>query len=46
MYLDWYFNKRQPLLDGLNEEMLRYRAETGAEPFRDFEADDLNKIAF
>src|SRR3546814_17735023 len=26
--------------------MTRYRAETGAEPFRDFEADDLNKIAF
>lgn len=26
--------------------MARYRAETGAEPFRDFEADELNKIAF
>jgi hypothetical protein len=46
IYLDWYFNKRQELLDGLNEEMVRYRAENGAEPFRDFEADDLNKIAF
>jgi len=46
LYLDWYFNHRQDLLDGLNEEMTRYRAETGAEPFRDFEADDLNKIAF
>lgn len=46
IYLDWYFNKRQNLLNGLNEEMVRYRAETGAEPFRDFEADDLNKIAF
>lgn len=46
LYLDWYFNHRQELLDGLNEEMVRYRAETGAEPFRDFEADDLNKIAF
>ena len=46
LYLDWYFNHRQALLDGLNEEMVRYRAETGAEPFRDFEADDLNKIAF
>lgn len=46
LYLDWYFNHRQELLDGLNEEMTRYRAETGAEPFRDFEADDLNKIAF
>lgn len=46
LYLDWYFNRRQDLLDGLNEEMTRYRAETCAEPFRDFEADDLNKIAF
>ena len=46
LYLDWYFNRRQELLDGLNEEMVRYRLEAGAEPFRDFEADDLNKIAF
>ena len=46
LYLDWYFNHRQDLLDGLNEEMVRYRAENGAEPFRDFEADDLNKVAF
>lgn len=46
LYLDWYFNHRQELLDGLNEEMVRYRAENGAEPFRDFEADDLNKVAF
>src|SRR3546814_16806882 len=45
LYLDWYFNHRQDLLDGLNEEMTRYRAETGAEPFRDFEAVDLNTIA-
>lgn len=46
LYLDWYFNHRQDLLDGLNEEMARYRAETDAESFRDFQADDLNKIAF
>lgn len=46
IYLDWYFNKRQDLLDGLNEEMVRYRAEAGAESFKDFEADDLNKVAF
>jgi hypothetical protein len=46
LYLDWYFNHRQELLDGLNEEMARYRLEAGAELFRDFEADDLNKIAF
>ncbi|MFW5402277.1 DEAD/DEAH box helicase family protein [Yersinia sp. 1252 StPb PI] len=46
IYLEWYFNKRQELLDGLNEELIRYRNELGAEPFRDFNADDLNKIAF
>lgn len=46
LYLDWYFNRRQQLLDGLNEEMALYRNEAGAEPFRDFDASDLNKIAF
>jgi len=46
IYLDWYFNHRQDLLDGLNVEMVRYRAEAGAEPFKDFDADDLNKVAF
>lgn len=46
IYLDWYFNKRQALLDGVNEQMALYREEKGAEPFRDFRADDLNKVAF
>ena len=46
IYLDWYFNKRQALLDGVNEQMARYREEKGSEPFRDFTADDLNKVAF
>ena len=46
LYLDWFFSHRQELLDGLNAEMVRYRAEAGAEPFRDFEVDDLNKVAF
>jgi hypothetical protein len=46
IYLDWYFNHRQNLLDGLNAEMTAYRAEAGAEPFKNFDADDLNKIAF
>uniref|UniRef100_UPI0037423752 DEAD/DEAH box helicase family protein n=1 Tax=Hafnia alvei TaxID=569 RepID=UPI0037423752 len=46
IYLDWYFNKRQELLDGLNYEMAIYRKENGAEPFQDFDVDDLNKIAF
>lgn len=46
IYLHWYFNKRQALLDGVNEQMARYREEKGAEPFRDFTVDDLNKVAF
>lgn len=46
IYLDWYFNHRQDLLDGLNADLVRYRAEIGAEPFKDFDADDLNKVAF
>lgn len=46
IYLDWYFNRRQDLLDGLNAQMATYRAEDGAEPFKDYTADDLNKLAF
>lgn len=46
IYLDWYFNRRQALLDGLNNMLAEYRTEAGAEPFQDFIADDLNKIAF
>ncbi|WP_295525980.1 DEAD/DEAH box helicase family protein [Novosphingobium sp. Chol11] len=46
IYLDWYFNHRQDLLNGLNTELEAYRAEEGAEPFRPYTADDLNKIAY
>lgn len=46
IYLDWYFNKRQALLDGLNGELERYRLEQGAEPFQNFTAAELNKVAF
>ena len=46
IYLDWYFNKREDLLDALNTEMECYRKEDNTEAFRDFSADDLNKIAF
>lgn len=46
IYLDWYFNKRQDLLDGLNVEMVLYLEEEGTEPFLPFIADDLNKVAF
>ncbi len=47
IYLDWYFNHQQLLLDGLNEELERYRNEAGVEePFEAYQANDLNKIAF
>lgn len=47
IYLDWYFNQRQQLLDGLNEGMRAYNAEQEAEHrFQPFDADELNKLAF
>jgi len=46
IYLDWYFNRRQELLDGLNAQMADYRKEEGAENFKDYTSDDLNKLAF
>ena len=39
LYLDWYFNKRQALLDDLNEAMASYRSEEGALALQDFVAD-------
>lgn len=46
IYLDWYFNHRQSLLDGLNAELIAYGEEKGAEKFQPYQAEDLNKIAF
>ena len=46
IYLDWYFNKPQAFLDGLNQELQRYSEEQGSETFQPYIADDLNKIAF
>ena len=46
IYLDWFFNRRQELLDGLNAELAEYLKEDGAEPFRPYNAEDLNKIAY
>lgn len=46
IYLDWYFSKRQELLDSLNAELARYSAEPGADSFQSFDADELNKLAF
>ena len=51
IYLDWYFNRRQTLLDGLNETMQAYndrclQAREAEHCFAPFDADDLNKVAF
>ena len=47
IYLDWYFNRRQQLLDGLNEAMAEYnRGQAPEHRFQAFEADELNKLAF
>lgn len=47
IYLDWYFNQRQQLLDGLNEGMQAYNAGQEAEHrFQPFDAGELNKLAF
>jgi hypothetical protein len=46
IYLDWYFNKPQQLLDGLNQELELYSKEPGAESFQPYIRDELNKLAF
>lgn len=47
IYLDWYFNRRQQLLEGLNEEMAEYNAKiTATDRLQLFDADELNKLAF
>lgn len=47
IYLDWYFNKPQQLLDGLNEQLKVYNSQADAEHrFQPFLADELNKLAF
>lgn len=47
IYLDWYFNKPQALLDGLNEQLKTYNKQADADNrFQSFNADELNKLAF
>lgn len=47
IYLDWYFNKPQALLDGLNEQLKTYNKQADADNrFHPFNADELNKLAF
>ncbi|KAA6232513.1 type III restriction endonuclease subunit R [Chlorobium phaeovibrioides] len=47
IYLDWYFNHRQQLLDGLNDRLQSYNGGQETEYyFQRFEADELNKLAY
>ncbi len=52
IYLDWHFNHKQALLDGLNTELATYNAENNltakdkANQFRTYILDDLNKLAY
>jgi hypothetical protein len=47
IYLDWYFNKPQQLLDGLNQQLQAYNEQQDAEHrFQPFLGDELNKLAF
>ncbi|PUE28047.1 type III restriction endonuclease subunit R, partial [Limnohabitans sp. Jir61] len=47
IYLDWYFNRPQQLLDGLNEQLKKYNATAEVDNrFQSFQADELNKLAF
>lgn len=52
VYLDWYFNRKQKLLDGLNSELTIYNAENNetakdrANQFKSYILDDLNKLAY
>jgi len=47
IYLDWYFNNPQQLLDGLNEQLKKYNTPADADNrFQLFQADELNKLAF
>ncbi|HEJ7891046.1 TPA: DEAD/DEAH box helicase family protein [Serratia liquefaciens] len=52
VYLDWYFNRKQELLDGLNSELNIYNAENNetakdrANQFKSYILDDLNKLAY
>lgn len=46
IYLDWYFNRREELLDDLNAELARFNAETGSPGFQPYSGTELNKIAY
>lgn len=47
IYLDWYFNRPHQLLNGLNEQLMKYNITAEADNrFQPFQADELNKLAY
>ena len=47
IYLDWYFNRPQELLNELNEHLVAFNAQQDIEHrFQSFNVDELNKLAF
>jgi hypothetical protein len=47
IYLDWYFNRHQQLLDGLNQQLQQYNQSADSDnKFQPFLSDEINKLAF
>ncbi len=46
IYLDWYFNRREELLAGLNTALMEFHREEGDALFQPYQEEELNKIAF
>lgn len=47
IYLDWYFNKKNQLIENLNSNVKVYNeSQKEEDQFENFDLDDLNKIAF
>lgn len=49
IYLDWFFNRKDELLAGLNEQLAAYNEKKGMTAthiFQPYQESDLNKIAF
>lgn len=46
IYLDWYFNRTEQLIEALNQTLANYREEPQQRDLQDYQIGDLNKIAF
>ncbi|MFZ7223078.1 DEAD/DEAH box helicase family protein [Avibacterium avium] len=46
IYLDWFFHRTEAMLAGLNQTLADYKKEEGHLDLSDYQAEDLNKIAF